>query len=247
MDYQKLFEISIFHDYYRDKICPDLTIEPTPECRQLLDSHRLLLRKKVNGIIIITPVLPGGKPFLELDDQLSFNFLLKIDNPHFLDFTKIDPKFIRTPVGRYFYAFSNENNTEVGVSNLESTFNSWSELQFPRGQNVLGMVKIDSNSSLPKVATQVSEYQINFQAKQHYWYYYLIADDKSNGKVFLIEDRETTREPKINFTQTELSQSNTNYVHTLFGSQFPGKLLYLFKSDQEVTCQKEGRDRKSVV
>jgi len=247
MNYQRLFELSIVHDYYQGEICPDLSVEPTPECSQILAGYRLLVKRKVNGITIIAPVAPGGKPLLELADNLSFTFLLKIHNPYFLDFTQIDPKFIRTPVGRYLYAFSNEKNTEVGVSSLESTFISWSEIQCPQGENILGTVTIYNNSSLPKVATQTSQYQIAFQSKKHYWYYYLIADSKSNGDVFLIEDGEDTREPKLQFTQTELSPSDTDYIHTFFGPQFSGKLLYLFKSDIEITCQEAGRQNIQLL
>ena len=248
MNYQRLFELSIVHDYYRDKICPDITIEPTPECREILSGHRLMVKKKVNGISLITPVLPGGKSSIELADNLSFTFLLKIKNSKLLDFTHIDPKFIRTPIGCDVYAFSNAKNTQVGVSNLESTLISGRDLKLSQGQNILGIVKIYNNSSLPKQLTHFSEYIISLQSKKHYWYYYLIAEEKMNGDFFLIEDLESDKEQKIQFTEIEFPHSDEDYLHSFFGSLFPSqRLLHLFKSDKEVACQEEGRQNIQLL
>jgi len=62
MNYQGLFELSIIHDYYHNKVCTDLNIEPTSECRKILARHRLLVKNKVNGIQVIVPVTETGKP-----------------------------------------------------------------------------------------------------------------------------------------------------------------------------------------
>jgi len=241
MDYQQLFELSIIHDYYRSKICPDLSIEPTPECNQFLANHRLMVKRKVNGISIIVPVVEGNKPLLGLAENATLTFFLKTNNSHFFNFTNIDPKFIRTPIGCYIYSFSNEKKTEIGVSSLDSTLIAWDDLKLLQRQNIFGIVKIYNNLSFPKISTQASDYNIHFQSKKHYWYYYLIADNKNNDDVFFVEDREDAREPKIKFTKTDLTQLNESSVQAFFGSKFSGKRLYLFKSDTEITCQEEGR------
>ncbi|MEM9214356.1 MAG: hypothetical protein AAGD25_08410 [Cyanobacteria bacterium P01_F01_bin.150] len=241
INYQCLFDLSIIHDYYQAKSCPDLSIEPTLECRHILAGHRLLLKRKINGITVITPASPDNKPLLELADDLSFSFLLKVNNSRFFDFTEIDPKFIRTPVGRYLYAFSNEKNTEVGVSSLEGRFVSGNDISHSQASDILGFVKIYNNSSLPKASAQASDYQVSFQAKKHYWYYYLIVDKKNNGDTFLIEDVEGIGEQKLTFTQTKLTEADVADVQPFLGSKFSGKLLYLFKSNSEITCQEAGR------
>ncbi|NET83012.1 MAG: hypothetical protein F6J94_14070, partial [Moorea sp. SIO1F2] len=129
MLYKPLFELSILHDYYRDKVCPDLSVEPTPECSRVLRGHRLIVKNKVNGLVVIAPVVsvgsedskhkpkhkPKQKPWVELADNLRFTFILKIKNQDFLDFTDIDWK----PLDNLSYHFSNERNTQIGVSDLE--------------------------------------------------------------------------------------------------------------------------------
>ena len=89
MRYQRLFEINIFHEYYQDKVCNDLIIEPTIECRKILNGHRLILKNKSNGIEVIAAVdqNSSNKPFIKLADNLKFTFILSIRNSSFLDFT----------------------------------------------------------------------------------------------------------------------------------------------------------------
>ncbi|OLT62716.1 hypothetical protein [Moorena bouillonii] len=106
MLYKPLFELSIIHDYYRDEVCPDLSVEPTPECRRVLRGHRLIVKNKVNGLVVIAPVDSEQKPWVYLADNLRFTFILKIKNQDFIDFTDIDWK----PVDNVSYHFSNENN-----------------------------------------------------------------------------------------------------------------------------------------
>ena len=249
MNYQGLFELSIIHDYYNNKVCPDLNIEPTPECRQILASHRLLVKKKVNGIQVIVPVVETGKPWLELTDDLVFTFLLKIKNPNFLDFTHINAKFTRAPNERYIYWFSNQRITRIGVSNLESTLydpNTAEPKLPPQDRNNLGVITIYNNSSLPKEflpksSTQTSEYHIPWQSKRQHWYYYLITEPETNGDVLLIEDAADARAEKIKFTKTEINQSDRDQLYHVFTEQFSGKQLYLFSSETEINCQEKGR------
>ncbi|MDY7013933.1 MAG: hypothetical protein SVX43_10125 [Cyanobacteriota bacterium] len=249
MNYQGLFELSIVHDYYHNRVCPDLNIEPTPECRQILASHRLLVKNKVNGIQVIVPVTETGQPWLKLTDDLVFTFLLKIKNSSFLDFTHINAKFTRAPNERYIYGFSNQTITEIGVSNLESRLYDPKTTEPklpPQDRNNLGVITIYNNSSLPKVflpksSNQIGEYQISWKSKRHRWYYYLIADPETNGDVLSIEDVADTQAEKIQFTKTEINQADRDRLYHVFASRFSGKQLYLFSSETEIACQEKGR------
>ena len=123
MLYKPLFELNIFHNYYRDKVCPDLSIEPTSECSRILGGHRLILKYKVNGIVVIAPVDSEHKPWVELADNLRFTFILQIKNLDFLDFTDIDwqPVDNIIYIDNIIYLLSNDKNTQNGVSDLEIT------------------------------------------------------------------------------------------------------------------------------
>ncbi|MFP5274392.1 hypothetical protein [Coleofasciculus sp.] len=249
MNYQGLFELSIIHDYYQNKVCPDLNIEPTPECRQILARHRLLVKNKVNGIQVIVPVTETGQPWLELTDDLVFTFLLKIKNSSFLDFTHINAKFTRAPNERYIYWFSNQTITGIGVSSLERTLYDPKTAEPklpPQDRNNLGVITIYNNSSLPKVflpksSNQTSEYQISWQSKRQHWYYYLITEPETNGDVFLIADAADARAEKIKFTKNEINQSDRDQLYHVFTERFAGKQLYLFSSETEINCQEKGR------
>ncbi|MEB3281954.1 MAG: hypothetical protein VKK42_23835 [Lyngbya sp.] len=237
MVYKQLFELSIFHNYYRSQVCPDLSIEPTPECRRILSGYRLILKNKVNGIVVIAPVDSENQPQIELADNLKFTFLLKLKNKTFLDFTEIDWK----PVEDSIYQYSNQKNTQIGQSNLEKTKTKLLDIKLPKGKDILGIVDIYNNSSLPKVLTLGSEYKITFQAKKQHWFYYLITDSVTQGDEFLIQDQDTTRETEIKFTRLKNTEAEKKYPRfSALNQQYPQSQKYIFKSDSEITCQEAG-------
>ncbi|NEO73619.1 hypothetical protein [Moorena sp. SIO3H5] len=245
MLYKQLFELSILHDYYRDKVCPDLSVEPTPECSRVLRGHRLIVKNKVNGIMVIAPVDSKDKPWVELADNLRFTFILKIKNPDFIDFTDIDWK----PLDNGIYLFSNDKTTEIGVSELEIAKTTLSDRNLPRGKLIFGIVDIYNNSSMAKDLKDKnpkSDYQITFQAKKQPWFYYLVTDQVTNGDEFLIEDKETTRNPKIKFIPCVESE-DTESIFSALNQQFPESQQYCFKSDSEIACQEAGRQNIQLL
>ena len=240
MFYERLFELNIFHNYYQDKVCPDLSIEPTTECSRLLSGHRLIVKNKGNAIVVIAPVDSEQKPWIKLADNLRFTFILKLKNKDFIDFTDIDWK----PVDDRIYQFSNEKNTQIGVSDIEITQTKLSDRKLPRGQNIFGIVDIYNNSSMPKILNQSSEYQITFQAKKQQWCYYVITDGVTNGDELLIQDEGKARREsnKITFTRvTSAEAEKTDAKFSVLNQQFPQSQQYLFQSNSEIPCQEVGR------
>ncbi|NET44165.1 hypothetical protein [Okeania sp. SIO2B3] len=142
MNYKKLFELSILHEYYANKLCSDFILEPTIECRKILSGHRLIIKNKVNGIVIITPVNPDdeNKPQIELAEDLQFTFVLKLKNPKLLNFTEGNLK------GSIFFNLQEEqgendlkclsfsNKSQLGVVLLKEGFLliSFIELSIPQ-------------------------------------------------------------------------------------------------------------------
>ncbi len=237
MNYKKLFELSIFHEYYRDNICPDFVVEPTIKCSKILRGHHLIVKNKVNGIVVVAPVDSENKPEFELAENLQLTFKLKFKNKNFIDFTEIDWE----PVDNSIYQFSNQNTTQIGESDLEITPTQLSIQKLPKGQNIFGIVDIYNNSSLPKNLSQSSEYKITFQAKKQKWCYYLITDNITNGNEFLILDQDTTREAEITFTRFAKAEAEkTDPIFSALSQQFPQSQQYLFKSDLEIPCQEGG-------
>ncbi|NEP05360.1 MAG: hypothetical protein F6K34_11355, partial [Okeania sp. SIO4D6] len=149
--------MSIFHEYYRDNICPDFLVEPTIKCSKILSGHRLIVKNKVNGIVVVAPVDSENKPEFELAENLQLTFKLKLKNKNFIDFTEIDWK----PVDNSIYQYNNQNHTQIGESDLEITQTQLSIQKLPKGQNIFGIVDIYNNSSLPKKMSKSSEYKID--------------------------------------------------------------------------------------
>ena len=249
MLYKQLFELNIFHEYYQNQICPDLSIEPTIECSRILRGHRLIIRNKVNGIMVIAPVDSEQKPWVELVDNLRFTFILKIKNKDFMDFTDIDWKPSENSIMYHYENIINQNNNQVKVLALDITHTKFCYLKLPRGQHILAIIDIYNNSSLPKVLHQGSEYKITFKAKKQQWRYYLVTPAVSNGdeflikddNEFLIKDNDEKRQKKIQFIKnTPKDDKEADPIFSVLKQQFPGAEQYRFISEEKITCQEAG-------
>ncbi|NET81631.1 MAG: hypothetical protein F6J94_06575 [Moorea sp. SIO1F2] len=96
--------------------------------------------------------------------------------------------------------------------------------------------------------SKYSDYQITFQAKQQHWRYYLVTDQLTNGDEFLIEDKDPTREPKIQFTRsTSANAKNSDPIFSDLKQQFTQSQQYCFKSDSEIACQEAGRQNIQLL
>ncbi|NEO90987.1 MAG: hypothetical protein F6K56_12345 [Moorea sp. SIO3G5] len=195
--------------------------------------------------MVIAPVDSEHKPWVELADNLQFTFILKIKNQDFIDFTEIDCQ----PVDNGIYLFSNHKTTEIGVSELEIAQTTLSDRNLPRVKLIFGIVDIYNNSSMPKDLKDEnpkSDYQITFQAKKQPWFYYLVTDQVTNGDEFLIEDKETTRNPKIQFIPCVESE-DTESIFSALNQQFPKSQQYCFQSCSEIACQEAGRQNIQLL
>ncbi|NEQ36052.1 MAG: hypothetical protein F6K40_07040 [Okeania sp. SIO3I5] len=259
MIYKKLFELSIFHDYYTNDLCPDFILEPTIECRKILSGHRLIVRNKINGIIIIAPVDPENEnqPQIELAKDLQFTFILKLKNQKIVNFTERDFQ------GSIFFnlqqkqledglkcpSFSNKNIDTPGIVPLieDKVILYYQDLpadgaedkiklsyeDLPGGQIVWGVIIIDNNDSLPVDFSQSSDYQITFERKEQHWRYYLITND--DKEEFLVKDNEGS----ISFSSF-LDVTENDPIYDTLKEQFPSSKKYFSESTEKIPCQEKG-------
>ena len=236
MDYKPLFELNIFHDYYKKGICPDFYIEPTAECNKLLKGHRLIIKNKVNGINIVAP-FKEDQIWIEIPENLRFTFVLKIKNKDFIDFTKIDWK--PTDNAMYNYNFYESNEFQPLDEKIVESYLCY--LKVPKFENILGVVYIYNRK-----LSQKKQYKINFKSKEKYWYYYLL----SNNDKLLIKDTNKYEAPKSTiefekYKQDSITKEIDNFEEvkknfSLLEKQFPGAYKYLFKSKKKITCKEIG-------
>ncbi|WP_019506274.1 hypothetical protein [Pleurocapsa sp. PCC 7319] len=125
MNYQPYFSLQLFHDYYQQQTCADLTIEPTNDCQRILHNHRLVSKPKRNGWQLFVPLQTDRQPVIPLDSSAIFTFLLKLNNPHFLSITDLDPEYQPNSL----YVFSDEAaNATTDSFSLTSTLLQREEL-----------------------------------------------------------------------------------------------------------------------
>jgi hypothetical protein len=234
MFYQQLFELSILHNYYQNQVCPDLIVEPTIECLKILRGHRLILKNKINGIVVIAPVDLEHKPWIELKDNLQFTFILKLKNPEFIDFTDIEWQ----PINSDIYCFNNQKIDQIAATELEANTTKLSERNLSGGQNLLGIVDIYNNLSMPKKLNQMCEYKITFKSKKQQWKYYIVTDMITNEDNFLIAAKDTNTKEKITFTR--ITSMETDPIISVVKQKFPQSQQHIFQSDTKIACQEGG-------
>ncbi len=253
MLYKQLFEFNIFHDYYQNKVCPDLSIEPTTECSKILSGHRLIIKNKLNGIAVIAPVESDNKLWIDLANNLRFTFILKFKNKDFIDFTNFPNYTDLADVNRkstdYIYRFVYDNQSEVEFLNSENvSLIKIAKINLLKNQNIFGIVDIKNNASMPISLAQVREYKLSFSSKKQKWYYYVVTDQLTNGDEFLIEHNDTSdtnTTTKITFTKSTIPE--TERVFSILKQRFPQSNQFLFESDSEIPCQEAGKKNIQLV
>lgn len=227
MHYQRLFDLNIFHEYYRDGICSDFLIEPTQLCWKLVRGHRLILKNTAQGLVVLMPVDGEQQPMFPLAENIVFTFLLKLKNSAFTSFTSLEPDYSAIA---HLYTFSNQTLTKPGIVTLPPAIHSRG------GNNAFGIVEIHNNASLKK-----SEFQIKFSAKTQRWKYYLIASKKGQAAPFSIQDKNS----EITFIQTEIEPRDC--VVAEIQHRFPDSQPYLFQSETPIPCQEAGRQNIQLL
>ena len=233
MYYQRLFALDIEHEYYQNKLCPDLTVEPTIECRKILNGYRLILKNKSSGIEVIAAIDSSKNLFIELADDLKFTFKIKVNDWRFIDFTTAN----FSPKDKTVLLFSNRNQIEQEENSylLESSNIELSANYTDRRQKIFGLVEINNNSSWARATTT---YKISLKSKKQKWHYYLITSLKTGDDDFAIVDKDNTREPKIEFVKTKIDPQNL--ISSRINQQFPNTKQYQFSSKREIACQEAG-------
>lgn len=80
--YNKLFNINVLHNFYKNGICKNLSILPTADCIKIIRNHKLLLKQSVNGICILYKAIDDyGTPLIDATGQL-FTFIITIKEPN---------------------------------------------------------------------------------------------------------------------------------------------------------------------
>lgn len=256
MHYQPYFNLSLFHDYYQKRTCPDFTVAPTHDCQRILKGYRLVFKSSMNGFQLLIPVESNEKfnPFLPLEQLLIFTFLLRLKKTDFTTFTQLDSDY---QIGKSFYVYSNETikdgeslelkqtiiqqekltQPKAQQSPLEARCAEIAELQFISRNQIFGVIEIHNRDFL-KSTDQQRGFKTTFAAKAQTWKYYLITDQSTDAQSFSIQSKDTNGDA-LAFA---LDKSNDgDGIKAKIKQRFPDSQTIVLCSKKPVACRELGR------
>ncbi len=164
--YSKFFSISLNHEYFVNRKCPDLQILPTPDCQDLFRRLNIQGRQTENQYQTFISVNELQEPFMNARQkkyyrsdfgQAVFRFYVTLKDPVFLNYTNIHP----TP--RKLFYFSNlATNAENGYLYLTASVEEYAPNKLYQPGNLVreartGQVFEANTKHVAKKKTDVSD------------------------------------------------------------------------------------------
>ncbi len=120
--YKRIFNLVTGHTYFKDGLDRLISLYPTFETETLLRNGKMLFKRLPNGITVLFKTLDDEiTPFVELDKNLHFTFILKTSNTTgLLNITDLDESPTRKfESGKMLYFTNNPVNASVNNNNPE--------------------------------------------------------------------------------------------------------------------------------
>jgi len=216
--YKPLFKVDILHNYFLNlgsdefslmtnsekskqldsyEISSFVNILPTPKTQQIINGHNLVFKTTNNGFTVWCKVTGNNDniPFISLDDDLSFTFLIQLKDAAFFNYTNL--KLSNT--GKLYY-FSNRKldsepssfpmiNKSGNNSSIDQNFvlsntganDELSKLSVNEKDNLFALIRIfvkGKNGSLHitntigRIKNPVKTFEILFNNRKTIWRYF---------------------------------------------------------------------------
>ncbi|AXT53598.1 hypothetical protein D1818_23245 [Aquimarina sp. BL5] len=90
--YNRLFNLSITHEYYKNGINEDVKLKPDSKTKELLANGKLLFKTLGNSFIVLYKAASDNiSPFIDLGKDVNFRFYITVErSDEFLNITKLD-------------------------------------------------------------------------------------------------------------------------------------------------------------
>lgn len=263
--YIELLKVKILHHYFLDKGSQEfnsmteteqskqldnynfqefIKVVPTIQTKQELDGHHMVFSPTGNGFSVWTEVDAADEkePAISLSNDLSFTFLLKINDPAFLNYTalKLDD------AGKIYYFSNNRLPAEPGsfpliplnsdskmvddsfILSESSQTDELKKLSVATRENLFGIIRIemkgetgtrDITDSQGKIQSTVPVFKIEFENRETTWRY--IFDENQNVKNNDDVEEENGSE-KILVTKSVQPLTKTGFISVeLDGNELP--------------------------
>ena len=238
MKYLSLFHLQVRHAYYGEQPCEALEVVPSGETHKLLAGHRLLLRKRANGITVLAEATSNGtEPLIPISANTRFTFELQIRDPDYRLITDVSQFEAKTnPI------FTNKVGEDVRetltLQLIDAPSSAATAHRSIHRWNVLAGIELRLDSWVNDLSLDTKSYAISLQAHAAYWAYYLISNQAGG---FSLTD--TAGASPLTFNQTDLtSVSDPDPIDQTLSTQYPGSYRrVLFLSDTPVPCSMSPR------
>lgn len=109
INYHRLFNLRIFHDYFENGRAAGLSLQPTRETGNVLRGGNMLFKTVPNGITVLYRAEDDEvTPFVDLSPDLRLTFTLKVENKaEFLNITDLDESPSRRYTASNLLSFTN--------------------------------------------------------------------------------------------------------------------------------------------
>ena len=117
--YKTLFQVTLRHAFYEDKLAKELVLEPTPTTRQLMKQYDLLAKTDGSTFRLVYGTAAGQSPILaSVQEPLQLRFILRNNNPNFLHITNLP--FSTTSSKRLYFHNKGKTVTEGAEAALSA-------------------------------------------------------------------------------------------------------------------------------
>lgn len=222
--YTELFSINITHEYYTDGVCPDFSLEPTPECREILEGHRIVVKNSIDGIQLVL-LAYRNTPFIDYSDIEKLSFYMKSNEPAFDIYT--DLSVLPVLNTDEIYGYSNQSASgELTLTKIKK-----SEAGLPvNNVGVFAVIDIDAGQ-LSGLDTP-SQYTIGFTASEIPWSYYFITNPSPSKTT-------AVNHPTISFNETTINGNDP--IGEELQEKYPLSDIRLYRSNDEISYRQKGR------
>ena len=236
MNFLPLFEIRVDHAYYTSGRCPDLSVEPTGEGARVARNHRLVVKQREGGVLILTPVGTDQTPRIPFSGAASMAFQLRQRNHKLALFTDLLP--IAGMTAPYY---TNEGLAGQGGGRLSLA----ADEQQPPGRDILARVEIAGIDRMTPSATP-PVFEVALAARAARWIYYVVTNVEQ-GEFAVVDSDPTPGATPLQFDADNnprdlVSQPDpSDAVAVDLAAQYPAMRRLRFVSSERVPSRQEPR------
>ena len=193
-NYQRLFDLEVFHEYYADRSSNDFTFSPTTVCKKMMRGHRLLFSLSGNGFRVDYPI-QNDSPFIAIAGSAYFSFVLRLENTSLFNFTKIPQR------PGYTHYFTNKKIEDTDLELLTSgtappnkkcLYHYYAPKEvivgrYVRADHILDCKKAFGYLGIHKSELKNEHTAIAFQTDSKVWKYHVILPGNKSYPDYIIQ------------------------------------------------------------